>query len=50
MSLAEGKMPTGHPITLPTGAVPPPSDSGSTAPTLRMIPPWAFPYGLNTAA
>jgi hypothetical protein len=49
MSLAKGKMPTGHPITPPTGASPPSSDLGSTPPTPRMMPPWAFPYGLNTA-
>jgi hypothetical protein len=49
MSLAKGKVPTGHPITPPSGAVPPPSDLGLTAPTPGMMPPWAFPYGLNMA-
>jgi hypothetical protein len=49
MSLAEGKMPTGHPIIPPTGVAPPSSDPGSTPPTPRTMPPWAFPYGLNTA-
>jgi hypothetical protein len=49
MSLAEGKMRTEHPITPPTGAVPPSSDLGSTPPTPRTMPLWAFPYGLKTA-
>jgi hypothetical protein len=50
MSLAEGKMPTGHPITPSSSAVPPLAGSGSTAPTPGTMPPWALPYGLNTAA
>jgi hypothetical protein len=50
MSLVEGKMPTGHPITPPSGTAPPPAGSGSTAPTPGTMPPWAFLYGLNMAA
>jgi hypothetical protein len=49
MSLAEGKMLTGHSITPPSGAAPPLANSGSTAPTPGTMPPWALPYGLNTA-
>jgi hypothetical protein len=49
MNLAEGKMPMGHPITHRPRVAPPPSDSGSTAPTPGMMPRWAFPYGLNMA-
>jgi hypothetical protein len=50
MSLAEGKMPTGHPITPPSGVAPPLAGSGSTTLTPGTMPPWALPYGLNTTA
>jgi hypothetical protein len=49
MSLAAGKMPTGHPITPPSG-VAPLAGSGSVSPAAGTMPPWTFPYGLNTAA
>jgi hypothetical protein len=48
MSLAEGKMPTGYPITLPPGTTPPPADSGSIAPIPGTMSPLAFSYGLDT--
>jgi hypothetical protein len=50
MSLATGKMPTGHPVTPPSGAAPPPAGSGPVSPAAGTIPPWTLPYGLNTAA
>jgi hypothetical protein len=50
MSLAEGKMLTGHPITPSSSAVPPLAGLGLTAPTPGTMPPWALPYGLNTTA
>jgi hypothetical protein len=50
MRLATGKMPAGHPIIPPSGAAPPPTGSGSVSPAVGTMPPWTFPYGLNTAA
>jgi hypothetical protein len=50
MSLAAGKMPTGHLVTPPFGVAPPPAGSGPVSPVAGTIPPWTFPYGLNTAA
>jgi hypothetical protein len=50
MSLAEGKMLTGYPITLPPDTAPPPADSGSIALILGTMSPSAFPYGLDTVA
>jgi hypothetical protein len=50
MSLAEGKMPTGYPITSLLDTVPPPADSGSIAPIPGTMSPSAFPYGLDTVA
>jgi hypothetical protein len=49
MSLAAGKMPAGHPVIPPSGTALPPG-SGSGSPAARTMPPWTFPYGLNTAA
>jgi hypothetical protein len=48
MSLAEGKMPTGSPIALPSGAAPPPASS--TTPALGATPSSAFPFGLDSVA
>jgi hypothetical protein len=48
MSLAEGKMPTGSPIALPLGAVPPPACS--TTPARGTTPSSAFPFGLDSVA
>jgi hypothetical protein len=48
MSLAEGKMPTGCPITPPPGTAPPPASS--IAPVPGTMPPSAFPYGLDPVA
>jgi hypothetical protein len=50
MSLAEGKMPTGCPITLPPRMALPPADSGSIAPVPGTMSSSAFPYGLDTGA
>jgi hypothetical protein len=50
MSLVEGKMPTGYPITPPPGTAPRPTDSGSIAPVPGTMSPSAFPYGLDTVA
>jgi hypothetical protein len=50
MSLAEGKMPTRYPVTPPYSAAPPLAGSGSFALTPGTLSPWAFPYGLDTAA
>jgi hypothetical protein len=49
MSLAAGKMPAGHPVIPPSGAAPP-VGSRSVSPVAGTMPPWTFPYGLNTAA
>jgi hypothetical protein len=49
MSLAAGKMPTGHPVIPPSGTAPP-AGSGSVSTATGTMPPWTFPYGLNTAA
>jgi hypothetical protein len=49
-SLAAGEMPVGHPVIPSPGAAPPPTEAGSISPAEGTIPPWAFPYGLNTAA
>jgi hypothetical protein len=49
ISLAAGKMPAGHPIIPPSG-VAPPAESGSVSLAAGTMPPWTFPYGLNTAA
>jgi hypothetical protein len=49
-SLAAGKMPVGHPIIPSAGAAPPSTGAGSISPVVGKIPPWAFLYGLNTAA
>jgi hypothetical protein len=48
MNLAEGKMPTGCPITPPPGMVPPPASS--IALVLGSMPLSAFPYGLDPVA
>jgi hypothetical protein len=48
MSLAEGKMPTGSPITLPPGAMPPPPSS--TTPARGTTPSSPFPFGLDPVA
>jgi hypothetical protein len=50
MSLAEGKILTGCPITPPPGTAPPPASSGSIAPVPGTMPPSAFPYGLDPIA
>jgi hypothetical protein len=50
ISLAMGKMPVGHPVILPSGAAPPPAGSGSVSLATGTMPPWTFPYGLNTIA
>jgi hypothetical protein len=47
MTLAEGKMPTGYPITPPPGTALPLADSGSIAPIPGTMSPSAFLYGLN---
>jgi hypothetical protein len=48
MSLAEGKMPTGCPVTPPPSTAPPPASS--IAPVLGTMPPSAFLYGLDPVA
>jgi hypothetical protein len=50
MSLTAGKMPTGHPITPPSGVAPPLPGLGSASLVVGTMPPWTLPYGLNTAA
>jgi hypothetical protein len=50
MSLVEGKMSTGCPITPPPGTAPPPANSGSFAPIPGTMSPLAFLYGLYTVA
>jgi hypothetical protein len=48
MSLAEGKMPMGRPVTPPPGTAPPPTSS--IAPVPGTMPPSTFPYGLDPVA
>jgi hypothetical protein len=48
MSLAKGKMPTGSPIAVPPGAVPPPASS--TTPARGTTPLSAFLFGLDSVA
>jgi hypothetical protein len=43
-------MPTGCPITPPSGTAPPPADSGSIAPVPGTMSSSAFLYGLDTGA
>jgi hypothetical protein len=50
MSLAAGKMSAGHPDIPSFGAAPFPPGSRSVSPAARTMPPWTFPYGLNTVA
>jgi hypothetical protein len=49
MSLAAGEMPAGRLVILPSGAAPL-VGSRSVSPTAGSMPPWTFPYRLNTAA
>jgi hypothetical protein len=48
MSLVEGKMPTGCPVTPPPGTAPPPASLIAPVPGTK--PPLAFPYGLDPVA
>jgi hypothetical protein len=50
MSLAVGKMPTGHPDVPPSDTAPPPPESGSVPRAMGTMPPWAFRHGLNAVA
>jgi hypothetical protein len=50
MSFAMGKMLVGHPVIPSSSAVPPLAGSRSVSLAAGTMPPWAFPYGLNTAA
>jgi hypothetical protein len=50
ISLAVGKMPTGHPDTPSFGVAPHPAGSGSGPPTVGIMSPWTLSYGLNMAA
>jgi hypothetical protein len=50
MSLAVGEMLAGHPVIPPTGVAPHLAGSGSVSLATGTMPPWTFPYGLNTAA
>jgi hypothetical protein len=49
MSLAADETPAGHPV-IPPSAAAPPVGSRAASPTAGSIPPWTFPYGLNTVA
>jgi hypothetical protein len=50
MSLAMGKMSVGHPDIPSSDAAPLLVGSGLNSPAAGTMPPWTFPYGLNTAA
>jgi hypothetical protein len=49
MSLVVGETPAGHPVIPPSGTAPL-AGSGSVSPAAGTMPPWTFPFGLNTAA
>jgi hypothetical protein len=49
MSLAAGKMPVGHPV-IPLSGTAPPAGLELVSPAAGTMPPWTFPYGLNTTA
>jgi hypothetical protein len=49
MSLATDETLAGRPVIRPFGAAPP-VGSRSVSPTAGSMPPWTFPYGLNTVA
>jgi hypothetical protein len=49
MSLAAGETPTGCPVIPPSG-VAPLVRSRLVSLTVGSMPPWTFPYGLNTTA
>jgi hypothetical protein len=49
MSLATDETPAGRPV-IPPSAAAPPVRSRAVSPTAGSMPPWTFPYGLNTVA
>jgi hypothetical protein len=49
MSLAAGKMPTGHPVIPPSGMAPL-AESGLVSPSAGTMTSWTFLCGLNTAS